>query len=143
MKRVSCQQFNTRLAKGPRGCVLKKDCIYGCPQYLRKGHHSPIRWKELGELTPKEKAKIAKEDKAYHAALKQIPIIKDHRAKTTDKSKGVSVLMCPNDECGNTISEDIIRLRDGFYQCRRCGELFIQGNVVDSFDFDGLDENML
>ena len=43
---------------------------------------------------------------------------------------------CPH--CGNKLREDLIRLRQDLFECRKCKKPFIKENVIDEFDFDGL-----
>jgi hypothetical protein len=50
--------------------------------------------------------------------------------------KDVASFSCPR--CENNLKEDLIRLRQDCFECRKCGNVFIKENVVDEFDFDGL-----
>jgi predicted RNA-binding Zn-ribbon protein involved in translation (DUF1610 family) len=48
----------------------------------------------------------------------------------------LALTSCP--KCGVNTAADIIMLRQTFYECRVCGELFIKDGLVDPFDSDGL-----
>lgn len=48
----------------------------------------------------------------------------------------LSSFCCP--KCKNNISADLIRLRQGVYECRRCREIILRDDIIDSFDYDGL-----
>jgi ribosomal protein L37AE/L43A len=43
---------------------------------------------------------------------------------------------CPN--CGHAVAEDLIRLRQGFYECRPCGTRFCKDDVYDPFDYESI-----
>lgn len=60
------------------------------------------------------------------------------KRKCNKSRKAAASLSCPY--CGNRVREDLIRLRQDLFECRLCNTLFIKENVIDEFDFDGLDE---
>lgn len=42
-------------------------------------------------------------------------------------------------KCGNNHREDLIRLRQDLFECRKCGHVFIKEEAVEEMDFDDFD----
>jgi len=139
MKRKSCIQYNTHKKDIPIGCKLNKICQERCDDYQRKGCMRIPEWDGESKPTKKQLAKHLREEKAFQKAIKNpyINLIKDKKIRVKQKSESEH-LQCPN--CNNNKTEDIIRLREGLHQCRLCNEIFMKDNIMDSFDFDGLEE---
>jgi ribosomal protein L37AE/L43A len=43
---------------------------------------------------------------------------------------------CPH--CGHDVADDLIRLRQGFYECRKCNQVFCKDDVYEPFDHETL-----
>lgn len=138
MKRKSCIKYNMHDKNFPKGCRLKKICKNFCEHYQRKGKNM-VRYVEGKKLSKKQLAKIKREETAFKNAIRD-PFDKSQNIKKfKEKKKIVSEhLECPN--CKNNKIEDIIRLRDSFYNCRICNFSFVKEDIIDEFDSDGLEE---
>jgi predicted RNA-binding Zn-ribbon protein involved in translation (DUF1610 family) len=93
--------------------------------------NSRARVKKIEEQLLERKRKIlASETQRYGRAIGK-------KKKRNRHIKDFSAFSCP--KCGNNLREDLVRLRQDFYECRKCAHTFIKENVIDEFDFDGLD----
>lgn len=71
-----------------------------------KKYKSPYRDRKMSTVVHSEKRKYSSDDLKSYQSVK---------------------IFCPACLCNNT--NDIIRLRAGFYCCRKCGEEFIDDNI--------------
>jgi ribosomal protein L37AE/L43A len=82
--------------------------------------------------------KLSSDEILYQRAIRDKSRAKYFRGFTTKKLK--ATFCCP--ECGNDVADDLIRLRDGLFECRKCKTPFLKSGIIDEFDFDGIEENI-
>jgi ribosomal protein L37AE/L43A len=105
-----------------------------------------MKKKRTRKLAPweEERRRIRKTERQrlYRAGLLKIDPSRSfgrvigQKAKKNITEDDMATFSCPS--CHNTLRVDLIRLRQDFYECRKCGHNFSKENVFESFDFEGI-----
>lgn len=82
------------------------------------------------KLEKRKRRALTKETQSYGRAI-------GRKRKRNRHLRDFASFSCPH--CKNNIREDLVRLRQDFFECRKCNKTFVKENVIDEFDFDGLD----